>query len=312
MSKFPNPEELPVLDEIPWDTPVAPEEPYEPPPAPPRTLHHVEVVAQGCVVEVLLNDMPMALVTGSDPAQAAHFAPPANPYLCAADNVLEIRVSPLEESDDARIPLADAEVEVNVPCVAKGDPVAPGAGPFQFRATVHDELRQRIAESREREAEGEDPDFDVPAVFFHLFDACAEAPPPDFSPELRDADPYDDPEALRDYAIHLRDLARAGDAAGLSAEMEPKVLAYAAAYDEAPEPIRDSLLEVLRSDLLPLGIQPFEREEVVLVSCCGGRVWWLRRDGDAPLLQTPPTEEGATRQLEVLVALRDGELKVVR
>ncbi|GAB5549142.1 MAG: hypothetical protein RLO52_09105 [Sandaracinaceae bacterium] len=306
---LPPEEELPPLEEV---------EDEGPPPPTPKTIHHLEAIVSGCRVEVLLNDMPLIALEATDPDQAEHFAPPANPYLLPSDNMVEVQVWPLVSVDaegapvDARDALAEAEVFVNVPIAGRGDPIVPGAGPFVLETQVHDELRDRIRESREREAEGEDPDFDVPNVFFLLFDANPEGPPPDFSDELRDAEAFADLEALKDYAIRLRDLALAQDADGLVAELEPKIRAYARAYAETEDFFRDDLRAGLATVFLPAGIEPFERDEVEPVSCCGDRIWWLRRPGGKALLQTAPAEDGSFKRFEILVAPRDGALKIVR
>jgi hypothetical protein len=320
MSKYPNPDELPELDEIPdLDDGPAPEEeapqeeaPEEPPPEAPSgglRLHHLEVICQGCRVRVRLNDMPFADLVADDPDQPEWYAPPANPFLVGADNVVEVAVEPLGAPDDPRDALEAAEIELAVRHFAKGDPVAPGAGDALLEVRVHDELRAHIREAREREARGEDGELELPQTFFYVFDNDR----PDFSAEISDAEPYDDEAALRDYAIQLRDLAVAGDAAGLVAEMEPKIQAYVTAYEEPRDFFRDHLLEGLRDEFLPSGIEAgFERDDVELEPCCGGRIWALYRPGRQPLLQTPPTPEGSTKQLQILVAPREGGPKIVR
>jgi len=301
--------DLPPEEELP---PLEPAEDEGPPPPRPKTIHHLEAIVDGCRVEVLLNDLPLIALEATDPDQAEHFAPPANPYLLPSDNMVEVRVWPLGEPEDARDALEAAEIFVNVPIAARGEPIAPGAGPFVLEAALHDELRQRIADSRQREADGEEPDFDVPQTFFLLFDANPEGPPPDFADELQEAEAHDDVEALKDYAIHLRDLALAQDADGLVAELEPKIAAYARAYAEPEALFRDDLRAGLATVFLPAGVEPFERDEVEPVSCCGGRIWWLRRPDGKALLETPPADDGSRKRFEILVAPRDGALRIVR
>ena len=314
-----NPDEIPEVDD---DIPDIEDEPAPEddaavevaPSGPP--LHHLETICQGCRVRVRLNDMPIADRVADDPDQAEWYAPPVNLYLVGRDNVIEVAVEPLEEVEDPRDALEDAEIEIAVRFVGKGEAIAPGAAPSVIEVAVHEELRDRIRASRERQArietEGleEEEIFEIPQTFFLLFDNEG----PDFSDELSDAEPFDDEEALRDLALRIRDLAVAGDAAGLVAEMEPKLEAFARAYEEPRDMFHDDLLEGLRGEFLPAGIQAdFERHDVVLEPCCGGRIWGLFRPGRRPLLQTPPDDEGGTMQIDVFVAPRDGgALRIVR
>lgn len=265
-------------------------------------IYHLEVICERCEVRVNLNDMPVVHLRALE--EPEWFAPPVNPYLVGSENMVDISVWPVTGPDGTPVDLSEARVEVAVRRFEKGEPVAPGTGDAVLEARVHDELPPRIREAREAEEE-----LDIPQTFFHLFDNEAVS----FAAELRDTEPFDDEEALRDYAIRLRDIAGARDAAALVAEMEPKIQAYMAAYDEPRDPFYQSLSSGMRDELLAQGVRTdFERHEVELEPCCGGRVWALRRPGRAPLLQTEPDEEGSTMQIEVLVAPRDGALKVVR
>jgi hypothetical protein len=261
-------------------------------------IHHLEIICRGCEVRVKLNDMPIARLRAPGP-DAEHFAPPINPYLVGEENVIEIEVAPLAEGDD----LGKAEIDLAVRKFAKGEAVAPGQGPAVLEVAIHDELRERI-----REAQENDTELDLPQTFYQSFDNEG----PSFSEELLESTPFTDESALRDYAIHLRDLAAQKDADGLIAEMEPKIQAFMAAYDEPREPFYESLLSGLRDEFLPAGIDAdFGRDDVMLAPACGGRLWNLTRRG-APLLQTRPDENGNTMQHDILVAPRDGALKVVR
>lgn len=262
-------------------------------------IHHLEMICRGCVVRVKLNDMPFMHLRAPGP-DAEWFAPPINPYLVGEGNVIEVEVSPLSEGGD----LASAEVELAVRKYGKGEAVAPGQGPVVIAVAIHDELRERIRQARENEEE-----LEIPQTFFESFDNEG----PSFSEELLEGEPFTDEGALRDYAIRLRDLALAKDASGLLAEMEPKIQAFMAAYDEPREPFVESLGAGLREEFLPAGIDgDFGRDDVMLTPACGGRIWSLQRPGGAPLLQTRPDDAGNTMQHEILVGPREGTLKVVR
>ncbi len=270
-------------------------------------IYHIEILCERCEVRVALNDVPVGRLRSVD--EPEWVAPPINPYLVGSENMLEVSVYPATPphevgADEAPIDLSQARIEVVVRRFEKGEPVVPGTGQPVLEVAVHDELAVRIQEARDDEEE-----LEIPQTFFHLFDNEAVSA----APELRDADPFDDEEALRDYAIRLRDIAAARDAAALVAEMEPKIQAYMAAYDEPHQPFYDSLLAGMRDELLAQGVRTdFERGDVLLEPCSGGRLWTLRRPDGGPLLQTEPDPEGNTMQMEVVVAPREGALKVVR
>jgi hypothetical protein len=274
-------------------------------------IYHLDLRAEQCRLRVRLNDVPLAELTARG-EQPEWFAPPLNPYLVGAGNVISLLVSPLDVPDDppAASPSASPgafaapRVDASVRRFEKGMPVAPGTGPLVARFDVGAELATRIAQARRA---GEL--LAVPQVVAARFDNEVVS----FAAELDQAPPITDLDALRDYAVLLRDLLRAQDLDRLVAELGPKVTAYARAYDHDLADIGDSLRAVLRSDYFARGIDTgFERGDVELVSLAGGRLWELCRAGGQPLIQTPADAEGSTMQMAVVVARVDGALRVVR
>lgn len=254
-------------------------------------IFHLELTCRTCGLEVRLNDFPVAELTSSD--QPSWFAPPVNPWLVGELNILDVTIHSAGGSA-----FDDAAVEGHVRRFEKGDIVAPGEGPEIFAFTIPDELRERV---REEELE-------LPQSFSVVF-ANDEI---DFSDELSTPPPFDDREALLDYAIHLRDLLRAQDVDGLVAEFAPKANTWARAFDE-PEPgFVDSLREELR-EFFAEGVETdFERSDLALAPACGGRIWELMRSGDLPLMRSVELEEEGRSFWRVFAGERDGGLKVVR
>jgi hypothetical protein len=266
-------------------------------------IHHLEVICLGCEVRLKLNDLPLMRLVAPGP-DAEWYAPPINPYLVGEGNVVELEVRPLLDADGNPIDLGRARIELGVRKFEKGDAVAPGTGTPVLDVNVHEELQQRIAEAKER-----DEELEMPQSFFHVFDNEG----PSFSAELMESEPFTDENALRDYAIRLRDLAAARDADALLAEMEPKIQAYMVAYEEPRELFVESLGTGLRTEFLQANvITDFAKGDVELESCCGGRIWHLKRPGGAPLLQTAPDDAGNTMQFEIYAGPRDGAPRVVR
>ncbi|WP_437313283.1 hypothetical protein [Sorangium sp. So ce385] len=266
-------------------------------------IYHLETKAERCRVRVRLNDVPVVELS-AEGEQPEWFAPPINLVLVAGANRLDVEVSPLPRDDGSPGDLRGVELEGAVRVYGKGDAVAPGEGPVVLELAVMRELARRMQVADER---GEE--LPIPQAFRFAFDAAG----PDFTAELAGGEPLPGEEALRDYAIRLRDLARAADVEGLVAEMEPKVQAYAAAYDDDAGAIRASLRGVLQAEYAPRGfVTDFEREDVELAPCAGGRLCELRRPGGEPLLETPPDADESTMQIPIVVGSRGGALRVVR
>jgi hypothetical protein len=259
-------------------------------------IYHLDLQVTRCSVELRLNDFPVAELTSPD-EQPASFAPPINPYLVGDLNIVDVTILPLVAPDGTTSSFWDARVEGWVRRYEKGDIVAPGEGPAVTSFGIPDDLAERV---REEELE-------LPQSFTHVFSNDVL----DFSPELGDAAPFDDRDALVDYALHLRDLTGAADVDALMQELEPKIQTWVAAYDEPHQAFADSLRQELSEFMTESPIVDFERDQVEVSPCCGGRIWRLTRGGE-PLLQSDVLPDGSRTQFQVFVAPRDGALRIVR
>lgn len=263
----------------------------------PHPIHHLEIVVASARADVRLNGIPLGALAARDPAPVS-FAPPVNPFLAGARNVVEVTLDVSTGFDRNPMSFLDVRLELAVRRFPKGGIVEPGGGDLVTRYALPAELLRDLAEGRRA----------PPITVSHPF--ASEGP--DFSPELLDAPPFDDEEALRDYAMRLRSLAARRDVGGLLAEHEPKIGAWTAAYDEPRADLQASLADVL-ARFVALGPDvAFVREDVEPRPCAGGRVWELRRRRGLPLLRTLPGAEGERLQLSSFVAPRGGKLRIVR
>lgn len=260
-------------------------------------IHHLEIVVGFARAEVRLNGLPVdeAVARNNVPVSVA---PPVNPYLAGARNVIEVVLDTSTGFDGKPLPFTRATFEVTVRRFVKGEVVEPGAGELVTRFVPPPELLAEIAE-------GKRP---PPVTLTHRF----ASPSVDFSAELLDAPPFTDEAALRDYAMRLRSLAVKRDVAGLLAEYEPKIHAWSVAYEEPVETLAASMQGVL-ADFIGAGADvAFTPDDIVLKSWCGGRVWELRRTRGLPLLRTLPGPDGERTELTAFVAPRSGKLRIVR
>lgn len=258
-------------------------------------IYHLELVVSDCRGDVSLNGFPVMSITSASGVPVT-FVPPINPYLCGARNTVEVTIHPAIRPGGAATTFGEASLRGNVRRFEAGGIVAPETGDLVVEFGIDEELRDRV---REEELE-------LPVSFTVPF--ASEAI--DFSAELLDGSTFDDRDALLDYALRLRDLLAARDAAALAAEMAPKAVVWSQAYGRPVEDYTDGLRDALQ-EIVAGRMAAFEREDVELTSCCGGRVWRLARKEGQPLLLTSFPDK-SNRRLPVYVAPRDGALRIVR
>ncbi|MGE0787250.1 MAG: hypothetical protein AB7S26_16380 [Sandaracinaceae bacterium] len=267
-------------------------------------IHHLELFTVRCEITASLNGVPVADVRAVD-RHTDHFAPPVNPFLIGEGNVLEVTIAPATLDDGTHTEWSEAKLEAAVRMFGKGDIVVPGGGgPAITEIDFTPELAARIAQARE-----DDVELEVPQVFFHTFDNEGVS----FASELLDVDPYDDEDALRDYALHIRDLFARGDVDAFLTEIDPKCRVWSIAYEEPADFFREQIRSGLSSEFLPAQpIVDFQRDDVMLRPIAGGRMWSLEKTPGVPLIQTPLDANEQRMQFRIVAALRDGQLRVVR
>lgn len=258
---------------------------------------HLFVAVEACRATVTLNAVRLFELDGS--TQPRFFAPPINHYLIGPGNRLEIELSPaLDDRGEARVTrLSAAHFEATVARYAAGDPVIDAYSGELLAEVI---VPEAMAAS--------DPE--LPAYLRVDFDTDGDAA----RRLLVDGDLIADAHEVVDYALRLRDLLAAGDAAALAAELAPKMRAYSEAFDEVVDEDLPGLQGFLRSEVLALDPDTaFERDDLVAEPSAGGRVWSVRRTTGEPLIVTQrPDADGAFTQIDVWVGRAGGALKVVR
>lgn len=258
-------------------------------------IYHLELRIHRCRAALRLNGFPLMALDGAGPVPVS-YTPPVNPWLAGAANELELELVPPVDGLGGPA-LAAALVELSVRRFEKGDIVDPETGDPVTVFTIPDDVRRDLAEGKR----------DVPLVLRHPF----ATPQIDFSSELRDAPVIEDQGTVLDYAMRLRTLAGRHDTAGLLAEHEPKIAAWAAAYDEKPEAMAASLGEGFER-LLAAPDLGFAREHLTATPYCGGRIWEVTRPRGVALLRSMPDADLGRMELRPLIGLRGGALRVVR
>lgn len=260
-------------------------------------IYHLDLQVKTCDVEVRINDFPVATLASKDDVPS-WFAPPINPTLVGDLNIVDVVMRPVVSGSGSVSTFFDAEVEGWIRRYEKGDIVAPGEGDVVATIAIPEELVERVREE----------ELSLPQSFSFVFanDTI------DFSDELGSAPLFEDREALLDYAMRLRDLLAARDLDGLMTEHAPKIAAWVVAYEEPAQAFEDSLRQELTEFLQESPITDFERDDIELVRCCGGRVWGLERRGGQALFMSEVLPDESVSQIRVFVGARDGQLRVVR
>ncbi|HYD39959.1 MAG TPA: hypothetical protein VEB43_03950 [Anaeromyxobacter sp.] len=259
-------------------------------------IYHLELEATDCRAEARLNGFPVLSLSSAN-GVAVRFAPPVNPYLCGARNQLEVTLHAATRPSGDLTTFGDAAVRGNVRRFEKGGIVAPGTGTIVVEFGITDELRDRVRDEK----------LELPISFSVPFGNEAV----DFSAELLEAPAFDDTEALLDYALRLRDMVAAGDAAAITAEAEPKSRVWSLAYARPAQEYDDALRDALGEFFGGRPIADFGRDDVELTRCCDGRIWRLARRPGQPLLESVLADK-SRRRIPVHVGVRDGSLRVVR
>ena len=272
-------------------------------------IHHIEFFTKRCEMRATLNGVPIAHVVAADAKTADHFAPPINPYLIGEGNVLEVSISTIQIGPEEFTEWEEAKVDTAVRTFEKGGIiVAGGGGPAITEADFAPELAERIEAAKEEEEE-EDQVLEAPQSFLHIFDNQEMS----FADELLDTDPYEDEDSLLDYAEQIRDIFAARNVDAFMDEVRPKCEVWSVAYEESVDFFMDEIRNGLSSEFM--GAEPmtdFVRDDIFLRPVAGGRMWSLERKPGLPLIQTTPDELEQFMQFRIIVALRDGALRIVR
>jgi hypothetical protein len=264
------------------------------PPRPaPHPIYHLALRVEHCRVRVSLNALPLVkLAAGEQPRETM---PPINPYLVGTNQVF-VELMP-ESPDDEEFASFDRIVLAgNVRRFKKGGPASPSGGELVADLAIPDWVREL---DPKQPPIGYGVEFDSPDA-------------PSFAPELVDAPRERDREAVIDYGMRLCGIVGDGDVGRLLQEMDPKIDAYAKAYDEPRLAFQHDLRDYLSGEFLPAGVEvDFPRTQVRAQPVCNGRLWEVTREGQ-PLLRTEPDDEGSRNQIAIYVGRYEGRLRVAR
>jgi hypothetical protein len=257
-------------------------------------IFHLELIVRSCAAELHLNGFPVIPSLVSTDEVPVSFAPPVNPYLAGSRNTVELTLRAAVAADGSEVPFEAADFEMNVRRFEKGDIFEPGAGEMvtRFRLSDRDELQKRIRKGEQK----------PPVTVSHPF--INEVL--DFSAELLDAPPFEDAEAVVDYALHLRNLMAARDVEGLLAEYEPKAHVWVRAYAKAYQHLANNTRKGLEKFIGSSPRLDFDRDDLLVRPYCGGRIWGLHQRNDVMFTRN---NRG---WIALFVALREGTLRVVR
>ncbi len=138
---------------------------------------------------------------------------------------------------------------------------------------------------------------------------------PDFSKIFEEAPVISDTARVKDYAVRLRDLLRAGDAEALYRQMRPSISEETGWFKVTREGSREAALTHIREEWMgdSGGYRTdFPRSKIRLRRWSGGRVWELYVIGPTGERRAFFSEGPGAAHLEVYVGEIDGQLRIVR
>ena len=127
------------------------------------------------------------------------------------------------------------------------------------------------------------------------------------------AQPIENAETLKDWAIAFRSLLEKRDIEGLYALYEPKLKDYDIAYPEQKEPDNRVWFDNwMKNKIFPqTPFTHFIREDIETIKWCDGRIWEIRlKDGQA--LWRTEGLDGKRTKIQIYAGLVDGKVKIVR
>jgi len=266
-------------------------------------IYHLEITVGGCALLALLNGFPIVSRTSDG---VAIEAPPVNLFLVGQGNTLVMEASPLPNSgaepangsndlsSNLSGDLAGVTLVAKVKAYERGDIVAPESGEV---IAIYDLAAAPPAERRS-----------LPLTATLAFDTEG----PSFRALLLEGPVIESEDAVRDYALRLRDLMRSQSLPELKAEFAPKLKDYLVAYSLGDVDAPGAFAEYLAGEFFPARpVLDFERSDLGIKLWCGGRIAEVTL-GDGELLATQSDAEGSRYVLPVYVATVDGHLRVVR
>ncbi len=263
-------------------------------------IYHLEVTVGGCCSCITLNGFPLLPMENLVRPDPQRFAPPINELLAGDDNILEVRAEATRLGSGLMSRFDDLIFKAQLRCFRKdaSGNIPPDSDEVVASFSIPEEMLEMHR----------DEEILLPATITHHFASEGAS----FRDLFFDAAPLTDTEALRDYAMVLRDLLLDGNAAGFASHFEAKLEAYRDGYTQDEDRPLPGFAKFLAEDLMPAEPKDFTREDIEPVSWCGGRVWELRRSDGAPLVVTGQDDEGASYALPVFVASVQDRLQVVR
>lgn len=274
-------------------------------------LYNLELTMRGCKVIATLNNLPLV---NSDAKAGASFGSPLNSKLIGKDNQLKIVALPTLLESGAISKAADVVLNGTIKVYGVNDISAPENGKivrkFDFNEVIA-ERRQKLL--LEKKAAGLDSaasalEITLPLELQITFDNEG----PAFQNRFVQGPIIKDEKHLLDYAERLRDLLKSRAIDKLFNEFKPKFEDYNIAYHRGNLDRRPAFTEYLKEKFFPNGpLLNFDRDDICLKSWCSGRVWEIFIKPDRPFLMTAGMGD-EVYEMEIFVALVNGELKVIR
>jgi hypothetical protein len=244
-------------------------------------IYHLELEARFCKVLGIVNGFPIYQLDGTHPAV---FSKPINSALVGKENKIDFVITPAYPFEPNR---GEYAISGSIKKYSANDFTGPDQGEIVHAFTYEK----------------------MPAASFTFHNDIF-----DFSEVLKNSEPFEDKDAIVDYALKLLKLIDNRDVSSLLQEFKLKLRDYAICYSMQADELYAQFVDYINEKIFTNEpFTNFSKEEINLQSWCDKRIWEIGIGiGSDELIRTTPNDEEIEYATRVFVGLVNGEIKVVR
>jgi len=266
-------------------------------------FYYIGIEGNACTAEIVVNGLGVSKLKAENGGSIQY---PCNTELIGKGNKIEVTVS-----------LASFDLTILDRVLCNGTIKKYGTeefiGPESGSVIAQFTLSNKIKELKNRlksDPLSVDLSKEFPVTLTAEFDSDDA---PSFSERLIESTPIDDSEILKDWAIQFKEHLINRDIQALYNLYEPKLLDYDIAFPEQKEPDNQKwFTDWMNNKIFPqTPFTEFNRDDVVPVKWCDGRIWELKLKDGRPLWTTVG-KDNKRSFIEIFAGNVDGEIKIVR
>ena len=266
-------------------------------------FYYIGITGNACTADIIINGLSVAELKAKNGGSIQY---PCNTELVGASNKVEIIIS--LASIDLTI-LDRLNCDGTIKRYGVDEFVGPESGTIINQFTLHPKIEELKAKIK-ADPLSVDLSSEFPVTLTVEFDSTDA---PSFAERLNESEPLEDTELLKDWAMDFKQHLINQDIKAMYALYEPKVLDYDIAYPDQKEPDNEQwFANWMKNKIFPqTPFTEFDRDDIVAVKWCEGRIWELKLKDGSPLWTTFGKDDMRSL-IQVYVGKDNGEIKIVR